>query len=1064
MFNPLIVIIFLLLYFGGLFAIAIWAERREAGKKLAGSALVYSISLAVYCTSWTYYGSVGKAATSGLIFLAIYLGPTIGIILWLSILKKMVKIKNNYRISSIADFISARYDKSRTLAAIVTLFAIIGILPYIALQLKAVNSTFSIVITPKDMQVSSFQTEVGLITIGLMIIFTIIFGLRKLDPTERHEGMVIALAVECLVKLVAFVALGIFVTYFMYDGMGDILTRLTDSSFKDILFIRGPKEVSYITWTSYIVASMAAVIFLPRQFHLAVIENSDENHIKTAIWLFPLYMFLINIFIIPVAAGGLLLGYSPQEADLFVLLLPLKYGNPWLVMLVFIGGFSAATGMVMVSLVTLSTMFTNHILLPLVEWVNKLTFLRKHLLECKWVTVAVLIIMGYYFERFVGQSYMLVNIGMISFVAVLQFAPLIIGGLYWRRANKMGALFGLSAGFLIWFYTQILPSFAKSGWMAASFLQDGPLGIGFLKPEELFGLSGFDNISHTVFWSLVFNTGLYVFGSLYFKQSKDEQSIAEEFAGASTSDIIKRSHNMKHEAYIEMAEKKEELKKVLEEYFNVSRVLKIIENSIRALGLEGKEKITITELLELHNRVEKYLSGSIGVATAREVFKREITFNSREAKEVADVYSRILTGLKVTPGELRDKINYYEDREKLLEKHAEELKEKIKERDEQILERKKTEEALRKSEGKFRVLVETVHDWIWEIDRENRYVYVSPRVKDMLGYEPEEVIGKNPFDFINPGDVDKTAELFGNICKRRLIFTGLENKCVRKDGTHIIVETSGVPIFDRNGEFMGYRGIDHDITERKKSEEEIRKLNEELEIRVEKRTAQLEAINKELEAFSYSVSHDLRAPLRIIDGFSQALLEDYSEKLDEDGKDFINRICKSSQRMEQLIDDLLDLSRVTRWEMNKEEVDLSSIAEDIIEELRAGSPERKAEFIVGPALTVTGDRRLLRIVMENLLGNAWKYTSKREDTIIEFGVKREETRSVYFVKDNGAGFDMLYKKKLFGVFQRLHREKDFPGTGVGLATVQRIIHRHGGAIWGEGEVNRGAVFYFVIKI
>jgi len=629
------------------------------------------------------------------------------------------------------------------------------------------------------------------------------------------------------------------------------------------------------------------------------------------------------------------MGYTSQKADFFLLLLPLKHGDLWLVILIFIGGFSAATGMIMVSSMTLSTMLTNHLLIPLIEWIKTLAFLKKHLLKCKWITVIILLISAYWFEKQISDDYMLVNIGMISFVAVLQFAPLILGGLYWPRAGKVGALAGLSAGFFIWFYTQMIPSFARSGWIGRAFVEKGPWGINFLKPEALFCLSSLDSISHTLFWSMVFNTGFYVLGSLYFNQSKEEESIAEEFVRTLSPEIIRQSLTLKREAYINREDKKKEIEDILKHYFEPFRIKEVIEKCIQESGIRDKERITTTEFLEFHNRIEKYLAGSIGTSTSREVIKKELSFSPREKAELSEVYSEILTDLRVTPGELRDKINYYQEREELLEKHAGELQEKIRERDEQI-------------------------------------------------------------------------------------------------------------------------------KERKIAEEEIRKLNEELEMRVKERTARLEAINKELEAFSYSVSHDLRAPLRSIKGFSLALMEDYRDKLDREGKDFLNRIDNAAERMKHLIDALLDLSRVTRWEMIKEDVNLSLMAEEIIRELKEENPERKVEFIIKPDITVTGDKRLLRLVMENLLGNSWKYTSPCDFARIEFGVNNEDRGPVYFIKVNGVGFDMAYKDKLFGVFQRLHLQEEFPGTGIGLATVQRIIHRHGGMVWCEGEVGKGSVFYFTI--
>ena len=297
MLSPLSVIAFFCLYMGLLFTIALYVERQAfiKGKSLASNPVVYSLSLAVYCTSWTFYGSVGKAVTSGFLFLTIYLGPTLAIVLWWTVLRKLVRIKSMHRITSIADFISARYDRSQALAALATVGALLGTMPYIALQLKSVITTFAIV-SPAAGSPSWIAGNVGPIVVLLMIVFTIVFGVRRVDPTERHQGMVMAVAVESLVKLVAFVTAGIFVTYFLYDGFGDVFQRLSQSPFRQHITFAGRDGTTYLTWTSFLILGMSAIMFLPRQFHVSVVENSNEKNILSAIWLFPLYMLLINIF------------------------------------------------------------------------------------------------------------------------------------------------------------------------------------------------------------------------------------------------------------------------------------------------------------------------------------------------------------------------------------------------------------------------------------------------------------------------------------------------------------------------------------------------------------------------------------------------------------------------------------------------------------------------------------------------------------------------------------------------------------------------------------------------
>ncbi len=317
------VIAALLLYMGCLFVIALWVERRGRGRNLANSAYIYALSLAIYFTSWTFYGGVGKATTSGMLFLTPYVGSMLSVILWWIVLRKLIRLKTAHRIASIADLISARYGKSRRIAAMVTFMALVGSMPYVALQLKATSDAVAMISAGGGGE-GGAGWFAELVIVVSMVVFTIMFGVRRLDPTERHEGMVVALAAQCAVKLVAFLVVGIFVTYFAYDGIGDILGRVRQSQFREMLSMGGRETTSYLTWTSYLVLSFSAVLFLPRQFHIAVVENPDEQHTRTAMWLFPAYMFLITLFVVPIAAGGLLKGLPVHQADTFVIGLPLK--------------------------------------------------------------------------------------------------------------------------------------------------------------------------------------------------------------------------------------------------------------------------------------------------------------------------------------------------------------------------------------------------------------------------------------------------------------------------------------------------------------------------------------------------------------------------------------------------------------------------------------------------------------------------------------------------------------------------------------------------------------------
>jgi Na+/proline symporter/nitrogen-specific signal transduction histidine kinase len=538
--GPFIIIVSFL-YLGLLFAVAYWAERRaDSGRSVIDHPTVYALSLAVYCTAWTYYGSVGRAASSGIGFLPIYLGPTLAAALWGYLLLKMIRVSKSQRITSIADFIASRYGKSHLLGGLVTVIAVVGVLPYIALQLKAVSNSFTIllhypdIVMPRHAGTLPVWQDTAFYAALLLALFTILFGTRHLDASERHEGMVAAIAFESIVKLAALTAVGLFVTYVLYGGFGDIVQKAQQAG--DLKPLIAP-EGNYGTWASFSFLSALAVLMLPRQFQLSVVENSNELHLRRAIWLFPLYLLLINIFVLPIAlAGQLQFPGGGVDADTFVLTLPIAQKQEWLALFAFLGGLSAATGMVIVETIALSTMVCNDLVMPglLRRWRHQSppVNLRTLLLTVRRSAIFVILLLGYLYFRIAGEAYALVAIGLISFAAVAQFAPVIIGGLFWRGGTREGALAGLGSGFAIWIYTLLLPSFAKSGWLPTEFLNFGPFDIAWLKPQELFGLQGFDEISHCLFWSLTANIGAYIAVSLLRTPNIKELTQATVFVDA----------------------------------------------------------------------------------------------------------------------------------------------------------------------------------------------------------------------------------------------------------------------------------------------------------------------------------------------------------------------------------------------------------------------------------------------------------------------------------------------------------------------------------------------------
>jgi len=515
-------------------------------------------------------------------------------------------------------------------------------MPYIALQLTAITDSYNLitheVTSDQDWHVS------GLLTTGLMIAFTILFGARRLDPTERHQGMVIALVVECLIKLAAFLAIGFFVTYQLFDGFGDIISQLKEKQLDHVLQIGG--DDGYTLAMTLIILSFVAVQCLPRQFHMGVVENTDQNHIKTAMWLFPLYIILINIFVIPIAGAGLLSGYDLEQADYFVLLLPQLADQDGLTLIAFIGGFSAATGMIIVTTMTLSTMVSNHLVLPLIERIGFLAPGRAYLLQIRWAIITLILVCSNWFAREFSESHILVAIGLISFVAVFQFAPALFGGLFWSRGNSAGALTGLAAGALVWFYTLVLPTFVRQGWFDQRLLDEGPLGISLLRPEALFGLKGLPGVSHSLLWSALFNIGFYLLASLIYKPHKNERNLTSEFLG--TMQAQSRPHRARPtglDAYILLEHKLAEAGSLLSNYLSDDKADSAIHTIAEDLQVSKKSHITIIELVEFHRMVEHTLAGSIGAASAHSTMENSIRYTEREAADLQALYSHIVTEL-----------------------------------------------------------------------------------------------------------------------------------------------------------------------------------------------------------------------------------------------------------------------------------------------------------------------------------------------------------------------------------------------------------------------------------
>ena len=635
MLEPAAVLVLSLAYLGLLFAIASWGDRRaDRGRSVIGSAWVYTLSLAVYCTAWTFYGSVGLAAQSGLAFLPVFLGPTVGALAFAFLLRRMLRITKAYGITSIADFIAARFGKSGLLAGLVTIVAAVGAVPYISIQLKAVSASIVVAMGGGgEAGVEGLGLDIALIVTLVMAAFAILFGTRHIDATEHHQGMVVAVAFESVVKLLTFLGAAAVILFAVLGGPAEIAARIDAGGLGRMLTVQGA-GYGYADWFLLTLLSGAAFFVLPRQFQVAVIENVDEGHIRRATWALPLYLLVINLFVLPIGLGGaLVLGRSD---DMLMITLAAQTGRDWPILVVYLGGLSAATAMIIVETVALSTMISNDLMMPvLLRWraleLNERPDLTSLVLLVRRAGILLLLLLGYLFFRAVGSGYGIVSIGLIAFCCVAQFFPLIIAAIYLRRANLAGALTGLLGGFGVWIYTLVVPAVAGPG---SALVLDGPFGIGLLRPQALFGLGGLHPVSHALIWSWAVNIGLMLLGALLGEQDGLERLTATQFADVDGRGAATRPWHGEARAG--------ELRTLLARFLGQRRAETVFAFDARSRGrtLAPGERADAA-LVQL---AERQLARAIGTASARvmvaSVVRRE-EIGPEEVMEILDEASQI---------------------------------------------------------------------------------------------------------------------------------------------------------------------------------------------------------------------------------------------------------------------------------------------------------------------------------------------------------------------------------------------------------------------------------------
>ncbi|MEA3241589.1 MAG: ATP-binding protein, partial [Pseudomonadota bacterium] len=1037
-----------------------------------------------------------------------YIGPTLTAFSWWFILRKMIRISHENNITSIADFLSSRYGKCPRLGALVTVFAIVGITPYIALQLKAISTTFDILVHASSQSEITPMTIVGMPTMALahkypffydtafyvslvLAFFGIFFGARHLDAAEKHEGMVAAVALESTVKLAAFLIVGIFVTYGMFDGFKDILDQISHNDlYKHLLLINTCRANSYQSWFTLVVLSMAAIMFLPRQFHMAVVENHEEKHVKIAMCLLPLYLFLINLFVIPIAFGGLLkIGGLASMADTYVLTLPLLRSKMSLSILVFIGGLSAAAGMVMVSSVTLSTMFLNSLIMPVFLALKIKADLSGWLIQIKRLGILLVILLGYVFFRLIGESYMLVNMGLISFSAAIQFAPAMIGGLYWKGGTRYGAMSGISLGFFFWVYTLLIPAFIRSGWLSASLLLDGPFHIWWLKPTELFGLTGFDLYSHALFWSLTANVIAYLTVSLLGSQEDIDRRQAEKFVDVFRPTVDRFIREKRYANFPALSE----LEKMMAKFIGRERAHKTLVDFFGTEDFTDKlVEMSDQARMELALLIERSLGGSVGSSAARLICDNYMKTRGSEMEDVFDIFGKISLSLEASQEELQHRV-----KEMSVLYDASRLVASTLDID-QVM-----ENILDLLMDKF----EVDNCSIRLLDDDGLL-----RIKHQRGLRPE---------FVKTAERQPTMECHSGECfltgkailvpDAEKINKPLSTNLITKQGIKSFVQ---VPIISEHKivgvltaasikekgyfseKFMDlFKTVAQQLgvaIENARLYDKLAKFNKELGVKVAERTIELERKSMELEEankelkvldqlkseFLANMSHELRTPMNSIIGYTQLLIDGVDGAINDDQKESMEKVERNAEHLLSLINDILDLSKIEAGKMVLElkPLSLEVVVNDTVDTIAPLAEDKQQKLVIDVAVNlpqIMADADKLRQILINLLNNAIKFTSHNGiitlnadfwQGIPPAGLDPKKDYLLISVKDTGIGIKKEDLDRLFGEFIQLDAtaSRNYGGTGLGLSITRRLVEMHHGAIWVESEYGKGSTFSFVI--
>lgn len=997
-----------LVYMAILFAIAFWGDRRKTPLSPRLRAWVFSLSLAVYCTSWTFFGAVGQAANQLWSFLPIYLGPVLLMLFAPWVLQKMVAISKQENITSIADFIAARYGKSQSLAVVVALICLVGVLPYIALQLKAIVLGVNLLSGAGAESAGARAQDTALIVSLVLALFTILFGTRSLDVTEHHRGMVLAVAFESLIKLLAFLAVGAFVTWGLFDGPGDLFDQALAAPQLQAFWQNDPQ------WPGLLVqvgVAMTALMCLPRQFHVTVVENTDSRDLRMARWVFPAYLILAALFVVPIALAGMLHLPGGVMPDSFVINLPLAEAYPGLALLAFIGGASAATGMVIVEAVALSTMVSNDMVLPALlrrkqHAERPFELFRHWLLSVRRVTIVVILLLAYVIYRLLGSSASLATIGQIAFAAIAQLGPAMIGALLWKQANRRGVFAGLAAGAFFWAYCLVLPVLARGlgwsleGWPLLAWLQANPWRLPM------------DPLTQGVVISLIGNFALFIGVSLISRTRVSEHWQASRFIGQEVGSPS-RSRSL-------LAVQLQDLLMLAARFVGEDRARQSFTRFAFKQGKSFNPAQNANAEWIIHT--ERLLASVLGASSARAVVKAAIEGREMQVEDVvriADEASEVLQFNRA-----------------LLQGAIENISQGLSVVDQSLQ------------------LVAWNHRYIELFDYPEGLIQVGRPIGDIIRFNAERGL-------LGDGDPDLHV-------RKRLAWMrqGTPHKSERLFPNGRVIELIGNPM-PGGGFVMSFT----DITAFREAERALKEANEGLEQRVAERTGELSLLNQALgEAkahaetanqsktrFLAAVSHDLMQPLNAARLFSAAL--SHHNNLPRDASELVQHLDSSLRSAEDLITDLLDISRLESGRVTPSlaHFPLNQLLDTLKVEFQALAVEQHMNFRVrGSRLWLNSDQKLLRRVLQNFLTNAFRYASGR----VLLGVRREGERLRIEVWDRGPGIPEDKRQYIFEEFKRLdsHQTRAEKGLGLGLAIADGLCRVLGHELQVRSWPGKGSVF------